>query len=189
MRVCGQAGFPSFDGNAAPSSAMEEMESKGMEYCVVFDDEGVPASLASLADVKRAGLAGAATLLDPRAALPPVILAPEPVAAANLAADPTVTLLEFGALGAVVMSGRRVKGILPASLVLEALSSGGLPGTGRVMGVTSPADFQLGGVLTTPVARLRCLQCGYLNQVDYLDPDNLPACGNPLPPIHTLKIA
>jgi hypothetical protein len=163
------------------------MISNSLDYCVIFDEGGWPASLADVEDLERAVKTGVARLLDPRATLPPAILAPETAVAEELAAHPTVTLLEFGARGGIVMSGRIVKGIIPASLVLNALQSGGLPPSGRAMGV-SLGDVQLGGSLNTPVGRFVCRACGYLNEVEYLDRDNLPPCQNPQPPKHPLKV-
>src|SRR5664279_4377968 len=94
--------FSEFTGDAAPSFAASQMESAGSNCAVVFDAEGLPAGLATLEDVRRADRSGAAQLFHPDAAIPPAILAQENTGPMALASHPTITLLEFGARGAVI---------------------------------------------------------------------------------------
>jgi hypothetical protein len=182
--------FSEFAGEASPSFAAEQMASKQTEYCVVFDGEGRPAILANLEDIREAARSGSASLLDASRSLPPTIFVPETWDVTQTASDQTVSLLEFGARGAVLVSGRTVKGIIPASLIIEALGSGGALGGGRQMGIeTSLADIQLGGATNIPVGRVVCRQCGYANEILFLDPDYLPRCKNPDPPHHQLRLS
>jgi hypothetical protein len=179
--------FLEFNFDTTVAHALEQIQSKNVHYCVVCDEQGWPAVLASSADLERASKQGFTRILDPGAGMPPAILAPDNIPASQLAAHPSVTLLEFGARGAILMSGRSVTSVLPASKILASLAGGALPPAGRTMGI-SLGDIQLGGVLGTPVGRFVCRECGYLNELSYLDEENLADCQNPSPPLHKLRL-
>lgn len=58
-----------------------------------------------------------------------------------------------------------------------------------VMAQLSRAGGSLGGPITPNVINVTCKQCGFVNQgLPYIDFKNLPACQNPTPPRHRLKV-
>lgn len=52
----------------------------------------------------------------------------------------------------------------------------------------TPSGDLLGGSHQTPLGRLKCLECGFINVVAFIDEDNLPACQNPEKPPHILRL-
>jgi hypothetical protein len=162
----------------------------GDAYGIVVDSGGSPVALVSAEDVKQAASQGVALLKDSLANLPPVVVIGSEVTMQALAESSTMTLFDIGARGAVLLDdANTIVGVLPLDAIDEYLGSGAYELLIKTMGSPSNVgDANLGGSHQTPVGKVICKACSFVNTVTYLDKKRLPACQNPNVPSHTLKL-
>lgn len=46
----------------------------------------------------------------------------------------------------------------------------------------------LGGDIVLGQGRVKCKACGFINKLNFIDPNHLPDCQNSAPPVHTLDV-
>ena len=157
----------------------------GRLWGVVVDPEGTPVGVVIEDDLRRAEQGGAASLLDPVAALSPAVVTDAATTIGELVDSSAVTLLDLGVRGLVVQRDGELAGVVPASEVSAFLAAGGHVSASRTMGPHGDAsDATLGGRPETGLANVVCAApgCGFVNKcLVFYDPDNPPACVNPSP--------
>jgi hypothetical protein len=159
-------------------------------YGVVLDKNGAPAALVVAKDLEQAASHGAPSLLHPSAGLPPTVIVGGEVEMQIFAESGAMTLFDVGVRGAVVLGDEGVVGVLPVEAVDEYLGSGEYELPTKTMGPSaSVGDTGLGGAHQTPLGRVTCAACGFVNTVFFLDKEHLPTCQNPGRPTHTLSLA
>jgi len=179
--------FALMAGTVAPAEAREQLAAGN--YGVVLDQSGTPMALVVVEDLERAVSRGAPSLLHPSANLPPTVVVGSEVQMQQLVESGAMTLFDAGAPGAVVLGDEGVIGVLPVEAVDEYLGGGEYELPTRTMGPSAKAgDTGLGGSHQTPVGKVTCAECGFVNTLSFLDEENLPDCQNPEKPTHTLRL-
>lgn len=163
-----------------PQEASSQL--KDNNYGVIIDITGTPVALILSEDLRRAIDSKAPTLKHPSSSLPPSVIVGCRVDMSELVK--VMTLFEAGARGAVIQGDKGVVGVLPVETVIEYIM---LPEKKMILSA-SGGDSMLAGSFKTPVGKIRCGECGFINEISFLDEDNLPVCKNPGKPSHQLLL-
>lgn len=161
-------------------------------YGVVLDSNGMPLSVIKSDDLNRADRRGASSLHHPLACLPPTIITDCETEMRILVESKPFTLLNIGARGAVVLEDKKVAGVLPVDILGKYIGNSDYKSLLKDMLTSaSPVDTSLGGSSQPQLGIITCQECGYRNEVIFIDENNLPTCQNPDPdkPHHTLKLS
>lgn len=157
-------------------------------YGVILDSYGTPIALVVAKDLEQAVNRGVPSLRHPSASLPPIIIIGSEIEMQMLAESKALTMFDVGARGAVVVGDKEVVGVLPVEVVDKYMGSGEYKPLNKTKGLfASKGDTGLGGRFQTPRGKVRCLECGFVNTVDFIDENNLPTCQNQEEPPHTLR--
>lgn len=179
--------FTLLEENLSPSSALAHLQPG--HWGVVTSEAGEPLSLVEREDLEAAEKEGTPKLSQSASASPPVILAHGDVDMNALANSAAIKLFDRGARGVVVREGERVTGVLPRQVLDEFIGSDAYRPDVKTMAFSgNTGDSALAGSLQTPLAKIRCLQCGFVNTLADLDEESLPPCQNQAVEPHILKI-
>ena len=155
-------------------------------YGVVLNSNGMPMAMIKPDDLSRADSLGAPSLHHPLAGLPPTIIIGSEIEMHILVGSKPFTLFNIGARGAVVLEDEKVVGVLPVDIVGKYFGRS-LPKSMRMS--ASPVDAGLAGPPQPPRGIIICHECGFRNEVIFIDENNLPICQNPDKPRHTLELS
>jgi hypothetical protein len=181
-------------GNMQPTEAIAALQAAIASHGVVIDEQGVPAALVVAEDLDQAASQGAPFLLHPLSTLPPVVIVGSQASMQDLVIrDTTLKSFIAGARGAVVLDDEGIFGIVPIETIRQFLGTGQVQVGGGSLGFPAflgdiglPGDPHL-----PPWCRVICAECGFVNELPFLDRRNLPPCQNTdtnVPP-HTLKLS
>jgi hypothetical protein len=166
----------------SPGAALGQ--SAPSDFFVVVDGRGRPVALVTDEDLARAVTAGAATLLDPKAELPPTVVVGAGRDIGEVAGSQFMGFANLGARGLVLLddAGAGVVGVVSFGALVAAASAGPL-----VLSATSGGGA-LGGDPTTPRAEVKCKTCGHVNTVPFIDRHHPPECQNTADGLHPLGV-
>jgi len=186
-------GFVMLSEDTNPSQAQAQLAPNG--FMVVLDRRGEPVALLTAEDVARVVNGDASSLLDRAVGLPPAVVVGGNIKMRDVVESGAYTAFDIGigARGAIVMGDAGVVGVLPVDTIDEYLSSAEIAPSGRTMGATdrigtAPPDSRLGGEYLTPLARVLCARCGFVNTVRFLDLAHMPDCQNSADLTHQLQL-
>jgi hypothetical protein len=165
-------------------------------YGVVTDADGLPVAVVTAADLPLEAGPDPRTLRDLIGSLPhavvvggqrPMLELAEAKVVIKLFVDPRARAV------AVLGDKKRVVGVVSVEGWLAYRNSPDYLQTPVHLRASSvppaAADSLLPGSHTTPHGRIRCAECQMVNEVPFLDIDNLPDCQNKNPPPHKLKLS
>jgi hypothetical protein len=185
-------------GTLSPLSALTRLS--GGSYGVVLDDKDKPFALVTAEDLELAARRDAPTLLAGAARLPPTVIVGCELEMSHFINWRAASSFLGGARGAVLVDDTEgIVGVLPTHTLDGYVDEDKLTYRHPVL---EPLDFSVGGTSggftlggrvslnTTPLIRVTCATCGYINSLVYLpDDEDLPECQNPKPPKHQLSVA
>ncbi|MCC3499427.1 MAG: hypothetical protein JGK38_22985 [Microcoleus sp. PH2017_15_JOR_U_A] len=182
----------SLSGSMQPTEAIAALQAANASHGVVIDEQGVPAALVVAEDLEQATSRGAPFLLHPLSTLPPVVIVGSKASMQDLVIrDTTLKSFIAGARGAVVLGDEGIFGIVPIRTIKQFQGTSQVQVGGGTLGLSARmGDMVLAGERTTPLCRVMCAECGFINELLFLDRRNLPPCQNTdtnVPP-HTLKL-
>jgi hypothetical protein len=163
----------------APAEALSLL--KAGNYGVVMDSNGKPFALIIEEDIRQTG--SRASKLK-YAVLPLAIIVGSEVEMQTLADSDAFTLFDDAGVRGAVVTGDKgiVMGVLTSDAITDYLGIADykLSKITRkfLVGSATAGDAVLGGELQTPLGRVRCQRCGFINQIYFLDRKNPPHCQN-----------
>lgn len=162
-------------------AAARELQSSSKPYGVLIDRAGTAQGLVTAESLERAlkhvnEEHSQRALAETRRWLPPLLTTRAETPLAVIVAQSRISLLRYGVEGKVVIDEQGVVGVLSREAIANYLAFEYQP-TGRLAGSTLP------GVIITPPVLMICAVCSYPNDIDDIDPDVLPPCQNPAPPM------
>jgi hypothetical protein len=180
--------FQLIAGTLSPAEALVELVT---EYGVVLDEHSKPVALVTADDLEQAANQGISSLLDTKVGFPPTIIVGRQVDMQDLRNLKSLTERYEEIRGVIVIDDNRVVGILPITTVRNHLKNLDynrdfeLRGNGS----STAGDTVLsGGYKSSLKIVYTCLQCGFKNKRDYVEPDNPPDCQNSNEHPHKLKL-
>lgn len=181
--------FQLLAGDLSPAKALCELVTDN--YGVVVNQLQKPVALVIADDLKQAANQGATSLLDIEAGFPPTIIVGHQVNMQDLVKSKVRITLNKETRGAIVINDDTVVGILAVTTVREYLGSGEYQQQGKTMGdIGAVGETALAGRHQPPKCLVQCAECGYVNELSFLDRRKLPTCQNDDPnvPTHKLKL-
>jgi hypothetical protein len=158
-------------------------------YGVVVNELQKPLALVVAEDLEQASIEGAITLIDAMASFPIAVTVGCKVDMQEVVKSELIEVIAEEARGAIVIDDETIFGILPVEAVGDYLGSGEYQQQGKTMGdIGAVGDTGLGGRHQPPKCLVKCSECGYLNELSFLDRRKLPTCQNPDVPTHKLKL-
>ena len=173
---------------------------------VVTGQDRSPVGLMTRRDLQSAQNRGVSSLADREARLPPSVLAREKVELRELFSYNVLPAFALGARGVIFVSEQaRPVGVLSLDELLHHLTDRVSSDPDAPLLLRAFTDYLFSrdpaldldlldgivplywGARQTEIL-VRCLDCGYLNRLSFLDPKALPPCQSPDRPPHTLNL-
>lgn len=196
--------FPVIPQSAAPSEALAICGPHRL--AVTVDEDRLPVALVVRGDLESAEERGVGSLADRTARLPPSVLAHETVEIDEIFSYNVMPAFAVGARGVIFVSDRgRAVGVWSLDAMLQYLTEMQSSATAAGHLLKAFTDYLLsrepalridlldgilpvcGGSRRTEIV-VRCLRCGYVNRLRFLDPNALPTCQSPDKTRHQLTL-
>ena len=161
------------------------------DYGVVVNELQKSLALVVAEDLEQASIGGAISLIDAVASFPKAITVGYKVDMQEVVNSELIEVIAEETRGAIVIDDETIFGILPVETVGDYLGSGEYQQQGKTMGdIGAVGDTALGGRHQPPKCLVKCAECGYVNELSFLDRRKLPTCQNndPNVPTHKLKL-
>lgn len=179
--------FQLLAGTLSPAEALLQLLSD--EYGVVLDEHSKPVALVTADDLKQAANQGTSSLLNTQVGFPPTIIVGCQIDMQDLVKWEGLIERYEKIRGVIVIDDNTVVGILAITTVRNHLKNRDYNRDYELRGNSSgaPSDSNLPGDPQLSKWVCRCDECGFVNELPYIDWNKLPNCKNPNNKLHELK--
>ena len=178
--------FQLLAGTLSPAEALVKLVTH--KYGVVLDEHSKPVALVTADDLKQAANQGTSSLLNTQVGFPPTIIVGCQIDMQDLVKWEGLIERYEKIRGVIVIDDNTVVGILAITTVRNHLNNRDSNRDYELRGNSSgaPSDSNLPGDPQLSKLVYRCDECGFVNELSYMDWNKLPNCKNPNK-LHKLK--